>query len=49
MITANTMILPAVSGLDGKIPPTPRTSQIARFVEFCPLMNWEKKKNGYLR
>jgi len=32
-------ILPAVSGPDGKIPTTPRTSKIARFIEFCPLMD----------
>ena len=28
-----------------KIPPAPKTNEIARFVEYWLLMNWEKKKN----
>ena len=43
-MTQQAMILPAESGLNGKISPTPGTSQIAGFVEFCPLMHSEKVK-----
>ena len=38
-------IPPAESGPDGKSPPAPGTNQIAGFVEFRPLMHWEKNNN----
>ena len=37
-----------VSGQDRKLPPASETNRIAGFIEFCPLTNWEKKKDNVL-
>ena len=41
-------IPPAVSGPDGEILPALGTNQIAGFVEYRPLTNWEKTNEDTL-